>query len=75
MTQKKTPETEQNVTPLHQGSDVDPIIGEAVGSQLKSLFDGLASESVPDRFTDLIDQLEKNEASDEMKTSGGETGA
>lgn len=75
MTQKKTPETEKNVTPLNQGSDVDPIIGEAVGSQLKSLFDGLASESVPDRFTDLIDQLEKNEAAGHSSRSDEESGA
>ncbi len=43
------------------GPDVDPIIGEAVGTQLKSLFDEFASESVPDRFLDLIGQLEKSE--------------
>lgn len=41
---------------------VDPIIGDAVGVQLKSLFDSFASEAVPDRFTELLDRLEKLEA-------------
>ena len=40
---------------------VDPIIGDAVGVQLKSLFDSFASEAVPDRFVELLDRLEKLE--------------
>ena len=48
---------------------VDPIIGEAVGSRLKSLFDEFASEDVPDRFKDLIEQLERSEEAD--KDGGG----
>lgn len=40
---------------------VDPIIGDAVGSQLRSLYDDFASQAVPDRFADLIAQLEKLE--------------
>jgi hypothetical protein len=47
-----------DVVPQQQ---VDPIIGDAVGGQLKSLFDSFASEAVPDRFVELIDRLEKLE--------------
>lgn len=44
-----------------KASSADPIIGQAVGSRLKSLFDEFTSEDVPDRFLDLIGQLEQNE--------------
>ncbi len=43
------------------GSAADPIIGQAVGSRLKSLFDEFTNEDVPERFLDLIGQLEQNE--------------
>lgn len=55
------------------GSSADPIIGQAVGSRLKSLFDEFTSEDVPDRFLDLIGQLEQNEKADkgdDAPTSG-----
>jgi len=51
----------------HDGNDessADPIIGQAVGSRLKSLFDEFSSENVPDRFLDLIGQLEESEKAD-----------
>lgn len=57
--------------------EVDPIIGDAVGSQLKSLFDEFASEAVPDRFTKLLAQLEQVEAAeaaaDKAAREGGDT--
>jgi hypothetical protein len=49
--------------------DVDPIIGDAVGSQLKALFDEFAQDAVPDRFMKLIEQLEAVEAA-EASASG-----
>jgi len=51
--------------------DVDPIIGDAVGSQLKSLFDEFAKEAVPDRFTKLIEQLEQVEAAEKKAAEEG----
>ena len=53
------------------GHDADPIIGEAVGSRLKSLFDDFTKEEVPDRFLDLIGQLEQNENEDAGRDSSG----
>ena len=47
--------------------NVDPIIGDAVGSQLRSLYDDFASEAVPDRFVSLIQQLEKMEKLEEIE--------
>jgi hypothetical protein len=43
------------------GGSVDPIIGNAVGSRLKSLFSEFAEEQVPDHLLDLLGQLEANE--------------
>jgi hypothetical protein len=45
-------------------NDVDPIIGDAVGSQLKALFDEFARDTVPDRFVELIERLEAVEAAE-----------
>lgn len=45
-------------------NDVDPIIGDAVGSQLKALFDEFARDTVPDRFVELIARLEAVEAAE-----------
>ncbi len=54
----------------------DPIIGQAVGSRLKSLFDEFSSEEVPDRFLDLIGQLEESEKADKGDgKTGSESGA
>lgn len=62
MTDKNKPKGGKSGPDAPRGADeVDPIIGEAVGSRLKNLFDDFASEAVPDRFFDLIDQLEKKE--------------
>jgi|GEM_PF-2877224 len=56
--------------------NTDPIIGKAVGTRLKSLFTEFASEDVPDRFMDLIGQLEEKEQADktgDSPTSGSQT--
>ena len=53
----------------NSGKDVDPIIGEAVGSRLKSLFDECSKQEVPGRFLELIEQLEKSEKADNTANS------
>ena len=63
-----------NDTDKKNGSDdpqdaADPIIGEAVGSRLKSLFAEFSGEDVPDRFLDLIGQLEEKEQADKNGNS------
>ncbi len=50
--------------------EVDPIIGDAVGAQLKSLFDSFANEAVPDRFAKLIARLEQVEAAEAAEKAG-----
>lgn len=34
---------------------------ETIGNRLKALYDGVASEPVPDRFLDLLRQLDRKE--------------
>jgi len=52
-----------------QTESTDPIIGEAVGSRLKTLFAEFSGEDVPDRFLDLIGQLEEKEQADKNGNS------
>lgn len=35
----------------------EAVVSEAVGDRLKTLYDTVASEPVPDRFADLLNQL------------------
>ena len=39
----------------------DPIVSSAIGRQLKSLYDEFSREPVPDRFTELLEQLAEQE--------------
>ena len=39
---------------------LDPTIQMHLGRRLRSMFDQVANEPVPDRFRDLLDQLEKS---------------
>ena len=41
--------------------DVDPVVPEAIGKQLKRMYDDVAEEPIPDRFSELLDQLAKQE--------------
>ncbi|MCC2098248.1 MAG: hypothetical protein KDJ29_15230 [Hyphomicrobiales bacterium] len=38
-------------------------IGAAIGERLKRLYKEAADQAVPDRFTDLLDQLQRKERS------------
>jgi len=58
-----------------QQHETDPIIGDAVGSQLRSLYQDFASEAVPDRFMQLIEKLEKLEEVEEQARARGGDGA
>ena len=39
----------------------DPVVDAAIGRQLRQLFNDVASEPVPDRFAQLLKQLEDRE--------------
>ncbi len=42
----------------------DPIgVNSEIGRKLKQYYDGLVAEEIPDRFTQLLTQLEKVETS------------
>lgn len=41
-------------------NDGDEIVPAAIGQKLRKLYDEIASEPVPDRFMDLLEQLEKS---------------
>lgn len=43
------------------GKKDDSVVSSAIGKQLKKLYDNVAEEPVPDRFTDLLKRLEEQE--------------
>ncbi|MBZ0139822.1 MAG: hypothetical protein K8H87_08605 [Pseudorhodoplanes sp.] len=45
-----------------KGRESDRATTSAIGSQLKRLYDQVAQEPVPDRFTKLLEQLAKQES-------------
>ncbi len=50
-----------------QGPEIDPELQAHIGRHLKASYDDILSQNVPDRFLDLLSQLEAKE--------GGKTGA
>ena len=43
----------------------DAIVEESIGRHLKKLYDKVANEPVPDRFAELLKQLEQQEKGEE----------
>ena len=41
----------------------DPRIPTEIGERLKELYESVVEEEIPDRFLDLLDQLDKSEKS------------
>ena len=39
-------------------------LNEHIGKELRSMFDDVVAEPVPDRFRELLDELEKKQAKD-----------
>lgn len=58
--------------PKHENDDVkaslDHKLQSHIGNKLKQYYDEIVSESVPDRFKMLLDQLEKKESGSKAKT-------
>lgn len=46
--------------------------GDAIGKELQSLYDDLVAQPVPDRFLNLLNQLEKNVVSSGLSSAPGE---
>jgi anti-sigma factor NepR-like protein len=53
------PEGEPIATPENAASSESSELGDAVGRGLKSLFDSVAAEPVPDKLRQLIEELER----------------
>ena len=51
----------QSKKPGKDNLKVDPVVPEAIGKQLKRMYNDVADEAVPDRFSALLDQLAKQE--------------
>lgn len=45
-----------------------------IGDELKAFYDGLVNEPLPDRFVELLRQLEEREKSGEGRPAGGSSG-
>lgn len=44
------------------GPKLEPVAQNALGRELKALYEQIVSEPIPDRFIDLLDRLEEAEA-------------
>lgn len=54
------------------GNRPDPLgVNSEIGRKLKQYYDGLTSEDVPDRFADLLKQLEDGEKTSNPALSEG----
>ena len=51
---KPTKKTEN----MNYSASAKPQVSDLIGQRLKSYYDELAAQPVPDRFLDLLDQLE-----------------
>lgn len=40
---------------------MEPRVQSALGRELRAMYDGVVSQPVPDRFTELLDRLEQRE--------------
>ena len=51
-------------TPRGDGRALDATSRNSIENRLKSMYDEVASEPVPDRFLDLLNKLERSEGSE-----------
>lgn len=55
---------------IDQGPEIDSELQQHIGRHLKASYDDILSQDVPDRFLDLLSQLEDKER-DETGVKGG----
>lgn len=55
---------------IDQGPEIDSELQAHIGRHLKASYDDILSQDVPDRFLDLLSQLEAKE-SDNLGIKGG----
>lgn len=61
--------------PAHRDTGLTEEASRRIGDELKAFYDGLVSEPLPDRFVQLLQQLEKREKSRPAKGKTGAGGA
>jgi hypothetical protein len=47
--------------PAKARTPADPVVSAAIGRQLKSLYDGVLTEPVPDALSELVKRLASND--------------
>lgn len=60
----------QDQSQSDNGPEIDPELQAHIGRHLKASYDDILSQSVPDRFLDLLSQLEAK-TSDKSGSKGG----
>ncbi len=69
----KSPPMQTDATPGKHNSGLNREIQAKIGQQLRAMFDEVVQEGVPDRFTELLRQLDtpvEKPASDNTKDEG-----
>lgn len=51
------------------GPKLEPVAQNALGRELRAMYDQIVSEPVPDRFIRLLEQLERAQGDDETQRS------
>lgn len=51
---------------------LDPLVQSHIGRRLRSMFDEVASQAVPDRFLNLLDQLEQSDGAASPQNSSAD---
>jgi len=68
MTKPKSPQGKAPQVPEKAGASTDSDkaaqLSEHIGRELRSMFDGVVAEPVPDRFRELLEALEKKQSKD-----------
>lgn len=62
------PKSQQDKAPAKAAASIDSDeaaqLSEHIGRELRSMFDGVVAEPVPDRFRELLEALEKKQSKD-----------
>jgi hypothetical protein len=71
----KSPPMQTDSTPAKHNSGLNREIQAKIGQQLRAMFDEVVQEGVPDRFADLLRQLDTpTEKSSENQKDEGRSG-
>lgn len=61
----------ESMEPGHQDKGLPEQTSQRIGDELKAFYDGLVSEPLPDRFVQLLQQLEQREKAKKNDDAGG----